>query len=600
MIKAYAQYKVEKVNRKFTLEEGLVLSQTAIVSLFDKRGKKIRTLELGIVDFSEFFLSIVKEEPIHLDACYIENFSLSAFRKQKGIKKNQAVSIPSLKITNSFLSASETIDFSYTKSTPAGIDFSNSIFWAQALNFSHCRWSNVQFENVSFYSEAINFKQSSFGKGDLSFKMATFCYYPSTARKNLQINFERASFGEGRLDFTRSHFQNASLLFSNAQLSGREVLFVGAEFQKVRLNFKALTLNKGSLDFHFANFEQGDLIFDRATFGKASLDFSGTEFQRGKINFNRTELNNMDLVFESMEMNKGKILFRQNLFNYGSINFESADLSAAEVLFDNVDFGRVTATFFKARVYQLSFLACHLNAYFNLQVRSCQYMDLSGTVVRDIVDIKSYRFKPEIKILKLSGLLLVGHIYLDWKTNNVKDLILNQEKSHRNKSEQFRILKENYHSLGQYNAEDEAYVAFKRSEAKADLEEVRKSGSVFQKVISYLEHGLKWLVFDKIGLYATSPGRVLLSMVFTYLFFVLLYFALPLFFQTDLLPSFDRPEELNHLGKALYHSIVTFLTIGYGDYYPSGIIRWISGFEGFMGLFLISYFTVAFVRKVLR
>ncbi|MCK5311801.1 MAG: hypothetical protein KAJ62_06810 [Desulfobacteraceae bacterium] len=43
------------------------------------------------------------------------------------------------------------------------------------------------------------------------------------------------------------------------------------------------------------------------------------------------------------------------------------------------------------------------------------------------------------------------------------------------------------------------------------------------------------------------------------------------------------------------------MTIGYGDIQPanfSGII--LSGFEGFMGLFLMSYFTVTFVRKVLR
>ncbi|MGM0496551.1 MAG: ion channel [Bacteroidota bacterium] len=54
-----------------------------------------------------------------------------------------------------------------------------------------------------------------------------------------------------------------------------------------------------------------------------------------------------------------------------------------------------------------------------------------------------------------------------------------------------------------------------------------------------------------------------------------------------------------------YTTAITFFDenkkeIGYGDYYPEGIIRWLCGLEGFVGLFLMSYFTVAFVRKILR
>jgi hypothetical protein len=52
--------------------------------------------------------------------------------------------------------------------------------------------------------------------------------------------------------------------------------------------------------------------------------------------------------------------------------------------------------------------------------------------------------------------------------------------------------------------------------------------------------------------------------------------------------------------QSFYHSAITFFTIGYGDVYPMGLSRIISGLEGFMGVFMMSYFTVAFVRKVLR
>jgi hypothetical protein len=59
-------------------------------------------------------------------------------------------------------------------------------------------------------------------------------------------------------------------------------------------------------------------------------------------------------------------------------------------------------------------------------------------------------------------------------------------------------------------------------------------------------------------------------------------------------------DQLSMVAKSFYHSAVTFLTIGYGDHYPYGMVRWVSAIEGFVGLFLMSYFTVAFVRKILR
>jgi len=64
--------------------------------------------------------------------------------------------------------------------------------------------------------------------------------------------------------------------------------------------------------------------------------------------------------------------------------------------------------------------------------------------------------------------------------------------------------------------------------------------------------------------------------------------------------SVGNPDQLSPLLQSFYHSAITFFTIGYGDVYPMGVSRIVSGFEGFMGVFMMSYFTVAFVRKVLR
>jgi len=63
------------------------------------------------------------------------------------------------------------------------------------------------------------------------------------------------------------------------------------------------------------------------------------------------------------------------------------------------------------------------------------------------------------------------------------------------------------------------------------------------------------------------------------------------------------PETMNRaaeFGNCLYYSAITFFTVGYGDYFALGWIKLFAVIEGFCGVFLMSYFTVAFVRKILR
>mgnify|MGYP001573161519 CR=1 FL=1 len=54
------------------------------------------------------------------------------------------------------------------------------------------------------------------------------------------------------------------------------------------------------------------------------------------------------------------------------------------------------------------------------------------------------------------------------------------------------------------------------------------------------------------------------------------------------------------LGDALYFSIVSFTTLGYGDFQATGFMRYIAGLEGFFGATLTSLFTVIVARKIIR
>lgn len=54
------------------------------------------------------------------------------------------------------------------------------------------------------------------------------------------------------------------------------------------------------------------------------------------------------------------------------------------------------------------------------------------------------------------------------------------------------------------------------------------------------------------------------------------------------------------LTDALYFSLVTFTTLGYGDFHAIGFMRFVAGLESFAGVFLMSLFTVIVGRRIIR
>jgi hypothetical protein len=225
---------------------------------------------------------------------------------------------------------------------------------------------------------------------------------------------------------------------------------------------------------------------------------------------------------------------------------------------------------------------------------------LQDSVVRDILDFIPYDHDVEVKSLNIYGLRLIGQIFIDWHSNKVFEIIQNQkDMSYAQKAYQYRVLKENFHNTGEYIAEDKAYVAFKRNESKAQLNNVKEKGNPISKFVGYTLYYFKNILLDKAGLYATSPARVLFSMLVSYIFFSLI-FELTTILKIGSFSASTGEGLLSEMGDSFYFSIITYLTVGYGDFSPLGINRWIAGLEGFVGVFLMSYFTVAFVRRILR
>jgi hypothetical protein len=113
--------------------------------------------------------------------------------------------------------------------------------------------------------------------------------------------------------------------------------------------------------------------------------------------------------------------------------------------------------------------------------------------------------------------------------------------------------------------------------------------------------------------YGEKPGKALKSTIFIISFFAFLYMFggnikidnsiinYDLYFGENLLSISHWIESLKDFGNCLYFSIVTFTTVGYGDITPvSGIGKFISGIEMFLGVTVVGAWTATLLRKIIK
>lgn len=533
--------------------------KSVTVSITDLHGRQQERVRLGVLSAEKIYADIDAGAMVNLDMRYVKDFSLKTYRELRNLPEDQEIELKDFSATWAYFDGVEPTDLSRVK------------FTGSSTSFTHCLFGDcpLSFFSSKFLADHTDFSLSHFGAGVANFQYAAF--------KSRSINFDHANFETG------------------------DVLFVNCEFEDGKVSFREVNFGEGRVDFHYTRFGDGLITFDKCMFGGGEVSFKRVDFGNGKVDFKRSHFGDGQIDFSEADFKEGKAVFRSAIFGNGDINFQEC-ISNSEFVFDNAEFGTGSLSFFKAQASKLSFRLCHFNNYVDLRVRSVDQIDLSHTIVRDIIDLMPTDSAPvAMKQMLFNGMRNLGHLYIDWERNDVLNLISSQDDtSNREKSQQLLILKETYNSTGRYSDEDRAYVWYKRYELKADLEYAVKHRPR-SAIWAYPTAFFKWLLFDKIGLYATEPLRVLFSVSVIYTLFSLLYLVLPFVADTYIdTGGGSALADLNPVSKAFYYSAITFLTIGYGEFYPVGIMRFFASVEGYVGVFLMGYFSVAFVRKVLR
>lgn len=563
----------EQINLKYTIDivekAFRSFSKTVFIKFYDEDNKPLEEIKLGYLSPEEVYAWIDEGKDLNLNNVYIKNFSLLDYKVERGMDDSVMVKLNNLSAKKTFFDCDLKTDFSYAEFIGEKTVFEQAVFCNGISDFNH----------------------SNFGLGDALFKKAKF--------GSGTINFQFASFGEGLVNFNGCNFGHGN------------VLFVSTDFGKGNVDYKNTIWGNGNVDFKFAKFSDGDVTFEKAQFGKGKKDFKNLEFGGGKIDFRRVSFNDGDVSFEGVEFGKGKVMFRSAGFGHGEKSFDEADFGLGEAQFDQVDFGSGKLSFHMVKADELSFHGCGLNLFVDMRLSKCNLIDLSNTIIRDIIDFEPEDEEIHIKTINFRGMRILGRLFIDYRVNKVNELIYSQDETTTmfQKAEQFRLLKENFRNNGQYEDEDSAYIEFKRCESKAILEEDLKKGKK-DAATGYVSYYFQRFVFDEVGRYGTAPTRVLVNMILAFTVFSLMYFV---FSISETLTSLghvvaggaetkylkDLPV-LEAFGNSLYYSGITFFTVGYGDYFATGLLKPIAVFEGFCGVFLMSYFTVAFVRKILR
>ncbi|ABZ75383.1 Ion transport 2 domain protein [Shewanella halifaxensis HAW-EB4] len=137
------------------------------------------------------------------------------------------------------------------------------------------------------------------------------------------------------------------------------------------------------------------------------------------------------------------------------------------------------------------------------------------------------------------------------------------------------------------------------------------SGQYIRKELTMRRHQMPKLCFKRIisraidlfcG-YGEAPLRVVGFSLVLILISAIMYFFSGLNYAGQLQVfslSNDFVSNLLLFLNCIYYSVVTFTTLGYGDFTPIGFSRAIAAFEAFTGSFTIALFVVVFVKKMTR
>lgn len=242
------------------------------------------------------------------------------------------------------------------------------------------------------------------------------------------------------------------------------------------------------------------------------------------------------------------------------VNFSGADLTG--VNFEGADLTK--ANLFEARLWHANLKSA------NLIEANIASADLWNA---NLFDIKLWHSNfSNVSSLSKKNFSHVLNRYITVYRINEKGL--------NSAEDAYRSLKRHFLASGRYN--DASWASFKEKTMEKLLLKKKMD-------IAYIPS----LIMDMLCGYGEKPHRIIISSFAVISFYAFTYFALKAIEYSDIISY--QPTIYDNL----YYSVVTFTTVGYGDFIPKSLTlyRMLAASEAFIGTFMIGLFIFTLARK---
>ncbi|GEM_PF-613896 len=485
----------------------------------------------------------------------------------------------------------------------------------------------ANFENCQFLGRETSFYKSSFLKGAI-FNQSLFQGMKTTfSRAQFQGDFNLFNgtrFESHESSFTETRFHGKHVGFASAKFSGEKLDFKGADFQgtvfftQVQIEvkhalFESIRYSGPLLSFANSHFSGNEIKLNEMDLAAEQIIFSDCHFENDHVHFDLSHLKANKILFNNASFQSNTISFLQSGFEFQKLSFTNASFSCREVNFSNCTLKKGSADFSNA-----SFKAKTLKFYpLNLEntMTTFRRTEFSGDekVIYILNPKKNDLSFQEVFFhgghTKLKGDLHAAS-FLDTSLDNVDlneahwdtlhgrltcrdEIDANRVKTaahFKKASDVCRSIKKCYENFGSYETAGNFY--YGEMECKRKLSTRKHWG------------GLQFMRL------ATGYGEYPARVIFTSLFFIAFCAFFYLMGGVDTGARIINREiaiDLSELSSTLmdflhcfYFSVVSFTTLGYGDYHPVGWSRVIGASEGFIGAFFISMFVLTIGRKMNR
>lgn len=412
-------------------------------------------------------------------------------------------------------------------------------------------------------------------------------------------------------------------------------------FYKGKICFSSANIIECDLSMTGSKFWEAELYFDFTKFGDNDLCLNDTNFYDTKsaVHFIGTDFGARgELQFSYMSGLSGMMEFYRCELGENTMDFAYMNCPKCQFIFWDLETPSVPIDFVDSFVRMIILYKVNINGLLDFRILSAEDIIIQESVIRDCVllgnqgykNYTSYCFKKStllgrIKIQNKFSKKLFRYqkqMVCDIRTRD-KEISLCQTSS-TDKANQLMILAENYHSEGEADNEDKAYVLSKRYRSRGRVRDIwtdyaavgRTEGykeSFIKRFGAYLEITVKligaavaWL-FEKIfldvlcGNYATRPSKFLAWIIAIVTGFAFIYGAMIGIDSGHFQLADTVYQNINSEVTAWIYSLQTFLQIDNGDLIPKvADVYYLMVGEKIIGLMMFSIFVVSYTRKVIK